>query len=71
MKRISIKIDCDFDLLFWHLVPSININLHSHEIEFEWLCIGFYISKIKQNKQEKENCNVLPHTLSGIPTQSH
>ena len=54
MKRISIKIDCDCDLLFWNLVPSININLHSQEIEFEWLCIGFYISKIKQNKHEKE-----------------
>lgn len=55
MKRISIKIDCDFDLLFWHLVPSININLHSHEIEFEWLCIGFYISKIKQINHGNKN----------------
>ena len=70
-KRITFKIDCDLDFKFWHLVPSININLHSHELEFEWLCIGFYISKIKQNKHEKENCNVLPHALTGISTQSH
>ena len=46
-KRVTFKIDCDIDLLFWHLIPSININLHSHEIEFEWLCIGIYISKAK------------------------
>ena len=46
-KRITFKIDCDIDFLFWHLMPSININLHSHEIEFEWLCIGVYIHKEK------------------------
>ena len=48
MKRISFKINIDLDFKFWHLVPSININLHSHEIEFEWLCIGIYISKLKE-----------------------
>jgi len=46
-KRFSFKIDCDLDVGFWHLVPSININLHSREIEFEWLCIGIYIHKEK------------------------
>ncbi len=46
-KRISFKIDCDFDVYFWHLIPSINLNFHSQEIEFEWLCLGVYISKIK------------------------
>lgn len=41
-KRFSISIDFDIDLAFWHLVPSININLHSRELEFEWLCFGIY-----------------------------
>ena len=44
-KRVTFKIDCDLDTYFWHLGPSVNINLHTHEIEFEWLCIGIYISK--------------------------
>ena len=52
-KRITFKIDCDIDLLFWHLVPSVNINLHSHEIEFEWLCIGLYISKANLMEQKE------------------
>ena len=46
-KRVTFKIDCDLDFYFWHLMPSVNINLHSHEIEFEWLCIGIYIGKAK------------------------
>lgn len=41
-RRVSIKIDFDLDLQFWHLVPSVNINLHSRELEFEWMCFGIY-----------------------------
>ena len=33
--------------MFWALLPAINLNMHSREIEFEWLCIGIYISKSK------------------------
>ena len=36
-RRVSFKVDFDLDFQFWHLVPSININLHSREIEFEWM----------------------------------
>lgn len=56
MKRFTSKIDFDLDVGFWHLVPSININLHSHELEFEWLCIGIYISKVN-NMKTKLNDN--------------
>lgn len=45
MKRIQFRVDVDIDLKFWHLVPSINLNLHSHELEFEWLCLGIYASR--------------------------
>ena len=55
-KYITFKAECCLDFKFWHLVPSININLHSHELEFEWLCIGIYISKIKDD--EKNNYNL-------------
>lgn len=31
------------DSKFWAIVPAININIHSGELEFEWLCFGLYI----------------------------
>ena len=37
MNRRTFKIDIDFDVQFWALLPAININLHNHEFEFEWL----------------------------------
>lgn len=52
MTRRSIIIDFDIDLKFWHLIPSININLHSHELEFEFMCIGLYAS-IKKPAESK------------------
>ena len=33
--------------MFWALLPAINLNMHSKEIEIEWLCVGIYISKRK------------------------
>jgi len=33
---------------FWALLPAINLNMYSKEIEIEWLCIGIYISKRKR-----------------------
>lgn len=52
MIRKSIVIDLDVDLKFWHLIPSININLHSHELEFEFMCIGLYASIKKPAENE-------------------
>ena len=49
MKRTTIKIDIDFDVKFWALLPAININIHSHGFEFEWMCIGLYIGKSISN----------------------
>lgn len=45
--RISIRTDIDLDFGFWAILPAININLHSKSLEFEWLCIGIYISRIQ------------------------
>lgn len=45
-KRISFKIDVDLDLSFLAFLPAININRHSKSLEFEWLCLGIYISRI-------------------------
>ena len=47
MNRRTFKIDIDFDVQFWALLPAININLHNHEFEFVWLCFGFYFGKQK------------------------
>ena len=33
--------------MFWALLPAVNLNMHSKEIEIEWLCVGIYISKRK------------------------
>ena len=38
MNRRTFKIDIDFDVQFWALLPAININLHNH---------GFYFGKQK------------------------
>lgn len=34
-----------FNTQFWAIIPALNINLHSKELEFEWLCLGVYIGK--------------------------
>lgn len=52
MNRRTFKIDIDFDVQFWALLPAININLYNHEFEFEWLCFGFYFGKQKYEIRE-------------------
>jgi hypothetical protein len=47
MKRISLKTEMEVHPQFWALLPALNINLNSKEFEFEWLCVGIYISKIE------------------------
>lgn len=46
-KRISFKTDIYLDFCFWAILPAININRHRKRMEFEWLCIGIYISRIQ------------------------
>lgn len=41
-RRWQLKIDIDVDLKFFAILPAININLHSKQLEFEWLFIGIY-----------------------------
>lgn len=52
MNRRTLKIDIDFDVQFWALLPAININLHNYEFEFEWLCFEFYFGKQKYEIRE-------------------
>jgi len=47
-KRNTFKLDLDIDLNFWALLPALNINVHSKELEFEWLCFGVYLKKSDQ-----------------------
>lgn len=54
MNRRTYKVDIDFDIRFWALFPAININLHSREFEFEWLCLGIYIGKQRYDIREIE-----------------
>lgn len=43
MKReITIQTQITIDPKFWALIPALNINLHSGELELEWLCLGIY-----------------------------
>jgi hypothetical protein len=44
-KEIILEVAINLDLHFWAILPALNINLHSKEFEFEWLCIGIYIGK--------------------------
>lgn len=43
--KLSLIIDIELDFEFWAITPAFNINLHSRNFEFEWLCIGIYIGK--------------------------
>lgn len=52
-KRISFKVDVDLDFGFWAILPAININRQSNSLEFEWLCLGVYISKIHENDHDQ------------------
>lgn len=53
MKRVIFSVDVQVDLKFWALLPAININLHGHELEFEWLFLGVYITHKDKNPYEK------------------
>lgn len=36
------RIEFEIDKKFWAILPSLNLNFHTKEIEFEWICIGIY-----------------------------
>lgn len=52
MTRVRLKTDIDVDLKFWSIIPSINFNLHTRSIEFEWLCLGIYTTYIKDYEED-------------------
>ena len=49
-KRMRLVIDIDLDLKFWAILPAININMNCKSFEFEWLCIGIYVSRLLDNE---------------------
>lgn len=46
-KTFKLKVDFDVDYNFFAILPALNINLHSKEIEFEWFYFGLYIGIIQ------------------------
>lgn len=40
--KSSSVIAVDISPKFWALLPCVNINFHTREVEFEWLCFGVY-----------------------------
>lgn len=54
IKSITIIVDANLDFQFWAIIPALNINLHTKSFEFEWLCIGVYISRLNSNEQDRE-----------------
>lgn len=47
-RKLSFTIEFEITpKTFWALLPAINLNMYSKELEIEWLCIGIYISKKK------------------------
>lgn len=55
MNRRTFKVDVDFDVRFWALLPAIDINLHSYEFEIERLCFGLYFGIQKYDIRELNN----------------
>ena len=55
MKRISLNINIDLTpKSFQAILPAVNLNVGSRTLEFEWLCIGIYISKQNISLEEPE-----------------
>jgi len=47
MKKITLNLTVEATpKQFWSIIPFININLSSKEIEIGWLCFGIYIGKV-------------------------
>ena len=40
---IGFSIDIVIDTAFFAVLPAVNLNFHSGELEFEWLIFGVYI----------------------------
>lgn len=38
------RIEFEYNVKFWQLLPSVAVNLSMKEIEFVWLCFGMYVS---------------------------
>lgn len=39
-------VNIEFDFRFWAITPAFNLNFHDgFTFEFEWLCIGLYVSR--------------------------
>lgn len=38
------KVEFEINKKFIALIPSLNINLHSNDIEFEWIIFGIYLT---------------------------
>lgn len=47
-RRFSLTFDFDVDFNFFAMLPALNVNLHSKNIEIEWLCFGLYIGFFKR-----------------------
>ena len=46
MKKITLNLTVEATPKhFWSIIPFVNINLMSKEIEIGWLCFGIYIGK--------------------------
>lgn len=43
--NFSILVDLAIDSKFIAILPAINVNLHSMDLEFEWLIFALYIGK--------------------------
>jgi hypothetical protein len=43
---------------FWALLPAINLNFISGELEFEFLCFGIYIRKQQKFDEKKFWINI-------------
>lgn len=42
-KEFTIEINIVIDIQFWAILPAVNININSRELEFEFLCLGIYL----------------------------
>jgi hypothetical protein len=43
INEINFYINIVLNFQFWAIIPALNININSRELEFEWLCLGIYL----------------------------
>lgn len=72
MKDLELRVKIEFTpRTFWSVIPSVNINIGSGELELEWLCVGIYMGRVRKPCKTNKNDVTSGDTTGGILLPEH